>query len=70
MAKYEFKAPFATPEMVATQEEMKDNRVPLEYRDFCAHLLIPLNLCRYVASKCFADLCRRLGKCLPQQGLA
>merc|ERR1712168_1260925 len=34
------------PKMVATQEEMIANRVPLEHRDFCAHLFIPLNHCR------------------------
>ncbi|RUP45085.1 NADH-ubiquinone oxidoreductase B18 subunit-domain-containing protein [Jimgerdemannia flammicorona] len=26
---------------------MADARIPLEYRDYCAHLLIPLNKCRY-----------------------
>lgn len=26
---------------------MRDARVPLAYRDSCAHLLIPLNRCRY-----------------------
>lgn len=41
---------------VATQEEMKAMRVPLGYRDSCAHLLIPLNQCRlrefYLPWKC------------------
>jgi NADH dehydrogenase (ubiquinone) 1 beta subcomplex subunit 7 len=40
----------------ASQEEMKANRVPLGYRDSCAHLLIPLNQCRlrefYLPWKC------------------
>mmetsp|Transcript_3655 Transcript_3655/g.11300 ORF Transcript_3655/g.11300 Transcript_3655/m.11300 type:complete len:81 (+) Transcript_3655:77-319(+) len=30
----------------ATQEEMMAAKVPLAYRDTCAHLLIPLNKCR------------------------
>jgi hypothetical protein len=32
---------------VATREEMSAARLPLAYRDSCAHLLIPLNRCRY-----------------------
>ena len=32
--------------MQATQEEMRAARLPLDARDFCAHLLIPLNECR------------------------
>lgn len=31
----------------ATRQEMSDARLPLAYRDSCAHLLIPLNKCRY-----------------------
>lgn len=31
----------------ATREEMSAAKVPLAYRDSCAHLLIPLNRCRY-----------------------
>lgn len=31
----------------ATREEMSAARVPLAYRDSCAHLLIRLNKCRY-----------------------
>lgn len=31
----------------ATREEMSANKVPLAYRDSCAHLLIPLNKCRF-----------------------
>ncbi|KAF9291889.1 hypothetical protein BGZ68_001443 [Mortierella alpina] len=42
--------------MTATQKEMQDARLPLGYRDFCAHLLIPLNKCRsetyYLPFKC------------------
>ena len=26
---------------------MSEARLPLQYRDSCAHLLIPLNRCRY-----------------------
>ncbi|GAO15841.1 hypothetical protein UVI_02051770 [Ustilaginoidea virens] len=40
----------------ATREEMRDARLPLAYRDSCAHLLIPLNKCRkatwYAPWKC------------------
>ncbi|GAM24616.1 hypothetical protein SAMD00019534_077910, partial [Acytostelium subglobosum LB1] len=32
--------------MIATQEEMEINNIPLNFRDYCAHLLIPLNKCR------------------------
>ena len=32
--------------MHATQEQLRDAKVDLAYRDFCAHLLIPLNECR------------------------
>ena len=39
-----------------TQQELRDNYIPLEYRDYCAHLLIPLNRCRndtgYAPWKC------------------
>ncbi|KAL5721653.1 hypothetical protein ACHQM5_005273 [Ranunculus cassubicifolius] len=42
--------------MIATQAEMVENRVPIPYRDQCAHLLIPLNKCRskefYLPWKC------------------
>mmetsp|Transcript_930 Transcript_930/g.2846 ORF Transcript_930/g.2846 Transcript_930/m.2846 type:complete len:89 (+) Transcript_930:267-533(+) len=34
------------PAMIATQEELNDAKLDLGYRDFCAHLLIPLNKCR------------------------
>ncbi|OJD27832.1 hypothetical protein ACJ73_00766 [Blastomyces percursus] len=33
--------------IAATREEMSQARLPLAYRDSCAHLLIPLNRCRY-----------------------
>ncbi|RDW86908.1 N-alkane-inducible cytochrome P450 [Aspergillus mulundensis] len=40
----------------ATREEMSAARLPLQYRDSCAHLLIPLNRCRqqewYLPWKC------------------
>lgn len=32
--------------MIATREEMRDAKLDIGYRDFCAHLLIPLNECR------------------------
>ncbi|PPQ96768.1 hypothetical protein CVT26_006257 [Gymnopilus dilepis] len=31
---------------IASQEELKANRVPLAWRDGCSALLIPLNVCR------------------------
>ncbi|CAL0300531.1 unnamed protein product [Lupinus luteus] len=46
----------SSKKMIATQEEMVEARVPLAYRDQCAHLLIPLNKCRqsefYLPWKC------------------
>ncbi|PHH65582.1 hypothetical protein CDD81_2017 [Ophiocordyceps australis] len=40
----------------ATREEMSAAKLPLPYRDSCAHLLIPLNKCRkatwYAPWKC------------------
>lgn len=46
----------SSKKMIATQQEMVDNRVPIPYRDQCAHLLIPLNKCRqsefYLPWKC------------------
>ncbi|KAL8403801.1 hypothetical protein RB594_008885 [Gaeumannomyces avenae] len=40
----------------ATREEMRDANLPIQYRDSCAHLLIPLNRCRsatyYLPWKC------------------
>ncbi|KAK1303320.1 NADH dehydrogenase [ubiquinone] 1 beta subcomplex subunit 7 [Acorus calamus] len=45
--------------MVASREEMVEARVPLAYRDQCAHLLIPLNKCRsaemYLPWKCESE---------------
>lgn len=32
--------------MKATMEEMDAARIPWAWRDYCAHLLIPLNKCR------------------------
>ncbi|KYR02791.1 hypothetical protein DLAC_00256 [Tieghemostelium lacteum] len=32
--------------MISTQKELDDNNVPLNFRDFCSHLLIDLNNCR------------------------
>ena len=32
--------------MKVTHEQMKAAKVPLLFRDYCAHILIPLNDCR------------------------
>ncbi|KAH9618277.1 hypothetical protein KSS87_005185, partial [Heliosperma pusillum] len=46
----------SSKKMIATQSEMVEAKVPLAYRDQCAHLLIPLNKCRqsefYLPWKC------------------
>ncbi|OWM90702.1 NADH dehydrogenase [ubiquinone] 1 beta subcomplex subunit 7 [Punica granatum] len=51
--------PGSSKKMIATQEEMVNAKVPLPYRDQCAHLLIPLNKCRqgelYLPWKCEAE---------------
>jgi len=43
-------------EPTLSREEMKAYRIPIEYRDYCAHLLIPLNICRqknyYLPTRC------------------
>jgi NADH dehydrogenase (ubiquinone) 1 beta subcomplex subunit 7 len=43
-------------EPTASHEEMKAARLPISFRDYCAHLLIPLNKCRqqtyYLPWKC------------------
>ena len=45
--------------MPVSEEEMEKERVPLVFRDYCAHLLIPLNRCRletyYLPWKCGAE---------------
>lgn len=42
--------------ITATRQEMSEARLPMQYRDSCAHLLIPLNRCRqaeyYLPWKC------------------
>ncbi|KAH8706356.1 NADH-ubiquinone oxidoreductase B18 subunit [Ilyonectria robusta] len=45
----------------ATREEMRDARLPIAYRDSCAHLLIPLNKCR-------RDTWYAPWKCTPRDG--
>lgn len=44
------------PPMIATEEQLDENRVPWAYRDYCSHLLIDLNKCRrsnfYMPFKC------------------
>mmetsp|Transcript_7604 Transcript_7604/g.13422 ORF Transcript_7604/g.13422 Transcript_7604/m.13422 type:complete len:119 (+) Transcript_7604:156-512(+) len=51
--------PEPPPPMKVTHEQMKREGVPLAYRDNCAHLLIPLNRCRYdnyhLPWKCFEE---------------
>jgi NADH dehydrogenase (ubiquinone) 1 beta subcomplex subunit 7 len=46
----------AEKEMKATREELQQAGIKLESRDYCAHLLIPLNKCRrktlYLPWKC------------------
>ncbi|KAL2071065.1 hypothetical protein VTL71DRAFT_12300 [Oculimacula yallundae] len=37
----------STSPPLATREEMRDAKLPIQYRDSCANLLIPLNRCRY-----------------------
>lgn len=32
--------------MIATEAQMKAARLPVPFRDYCAHMLIPLNECR------------------------
>ncbi len=32
--------------MTATRADVRDYRLPLHSRDICAHILIPLNVCR------------------------
>ena len=39
-------SPSFCSEMYASEAEMMKNQVPLAWRDYCAHLLIPLNRCR------------------------
>ena len=42
--------------MKVTEDEMKAARIDIAFRDYCAHLLIPLNQCRrstfYMPFKC------------------
>ena len=35
------------PKMKVSREDLKAARIPVHLRDYCAHLLIPLNTCRY-----------------------
>lgn len=39
--------PRLTRQRPVSHEEMSAARLPLAYRDTCAHLLVPLNRCRY-----------------------
>jgi len=38
--------PIREPEMHISREILKLERIPIEWRDFCAHFLIPLDHCR------------------------
>lgn len=42
--------------LLLLQEDLQNAKIPLGYRDFCAHLLVPLNACRrkelYLPWKC------------------
>jgi hypothetical protein len=44
---YEIELTGCTGPRLATREEMSEAKLPLAYRDSCAHLLIPLNKCRH-----------------------
>eukprot|EP00512_Aurantiochytrium_limacinum_P001862 CAMPEP_0171484632 /NCGR_PEP_ID=MMETSP0958-20121227/108_1 /TAXON_ID=87120 /ORGANISM="Aurantiochytrium limacinum, Strain ATCCMYA-1381" /LENGTH=73 /DNA_ID=CAMNT_0012017353 /DNA_START=57 /DNA_END=278 /DNA_ORIENTATION=- len=33
-------------ELPIDREELKRNQIDIAYRDFCSHLLVPLNKCR------------------------
>lgn len=48
--------PLSLAKPTITEKEMQDARVPLEWRDGCADILIELNKCRnahgYLPSKC------------------
>ena len=52
--------------MIATEEEMKEARIPVAWRDYCAHILIDLNACRketmYRVDKC-TELRHEYEKC-------
>jgi NADH dehydrogenase (ubiquinone) 1 beta subcomplex subunit 7 len=47
---------FSALELPVTAAELKANRIDVAYRDYCSHLLIPLNKCRqstlYMPWKC------------------
>lgn len=51
----------ANEAIAATREQMRDAKLPIQYRDSCANLLIPLNRCRYeeyyLPWKCEVSLC-------------
>ena len=51
-----YSLPSFSAEMRATADEMREAKLPLDYRDYCANLLIPLNKCRrqtlYAPWKC------------------
>lgn len=37
---------YAVSEIPVTAEQLKAARIEIGYRDYCSHLLIPLNQCR------------------------
>jgi NADH dehydrogenase (ubiquinone) 1 beta subcomplex subunit 7 len=49
-----------TPEMKVTPQQMAAANLPMHVRDYCAHILIPLNKCRrqtmYLPGGCHDEL--------------
>ena len=39
-------SPEAAPKADQDVQSLKDHKIPVAYRDNCAHLLVPLNVCR------------------------
>mmetsp|Transcript_36928 Transcript_36928/g.94334 ORF Transcript_36928/g.94334 Transcript_36928/m.94334 type:complete len:80 (+) Transcript_36928:3-242(+) len=37
----------APPRVPPNEQDCKDNLIDIGWRDYCSHLLIPLNKCRY-----------------------
>jgi NADH dehydrogenase (ubiquinone) 1 beta subcomplex subunit 7 len=44
--KHDDAAAAGSPQLLS-RKQMSDARLPLAYRDSCAHLLVPLNRCRF-----------------------
>ena len=47
------------PTMKVTRQQLKDARIPVHLRDYCAHMLLPLDKCRdenyYLPWKCVEE---------------